>query len=109
MKKFSFTEYFKALLFSTPGTYRLFAFIITSDPLRAKDNGIAFEEAQNWLGNGMLGLPQSIGEISISEAHQCIALVYHFKQKSRDEQIVFMNPSDLPGQIHLHKSGILKP
>jgi hypothetical protein len=100
----------KLLFTANPGYYRIIVFIVTSHPFNqdAKQT-ITHEEAENWLLEGDLKLPKSIGEMPYTREHICTALIYQFERpNSAEEKTIFVNPSPVPGKLHLAKSGLFK-
>ncbi len=105
---FSLSAYLKALFTAEKGYYRILVFLVTSVPVRQSSQEISRDDADAWLHRGANMLPPSIGSLSFSKDHACVALVYEFEQMSRDHEPIFKSPSLILGRIHLQQSRILE-
>ncbi len=105
---FSLSSYLKALFTAEKGYYRIIVFLVTSVPIRQSSQDINREDATAWLHRGANMLPPSIGSLSFSKDHTCVALVYEFEQMSRDHEPIFKSPSLILGRMHLQQSRIFE-
>jgi hypothetical protein len=103
---FSITSYLKALFFSTPGYFRIIAFIVTDKPFNSSDKLPDENSAIDWIKNGTMVLPAEIGALKFTKDHTVTALIYEF-QKPESDDVFLINPSDLTGDDHLKLSKIL--
>jgi hypothetical protein len=103
---FSLQAYLKALFFAQPGYFRIIVFIVTPHPFAEATATVAREEAMDWLRQGLLALPDSIGGREYSDQFTCSALIYEFEKPNLGEQARSLMPSPVPGQVHLEKAGV---
>ena len=106
MRKFSFSAYLTALFRARPGYYRVIVFVVTSKPFSQSNAKVTSKEAELWISSGLNALPEDIARGEYTSAHRCTALIYEFK-RLETQPAKFVDPSELTGQIHLEKSGLL--
>jgi hypothetical protein len=106
MRKFSFSAYLTALFRARPGYYRVIVFVVTSKPFSQSNAKVTSEEAELWISSGLNALPEDIASREYTSAHRCTALIYEFK-RMETQPAKFVDPSELTGQRHLEKSGLL--
>ena len=106
MRKFSLSAYVSALFTARLGFYRVIVFVITSHPFSQSTAKPTSEEAQIWESSGLNALPEAIASRDYTSAHRCTALIYEFK-RTGTQQAKFVDPSEITGQIHLERSGLL--
>ena len=106
MRKFSFSAYLTALFRARPGYYRVIVFVVTSKPFSQSNAKVTSEEAELWISSGLNALPEDIARGKYTSAHKCTALIYEFK-RMETQPAKFVDPSEITGQIHLEKSGLL--
>jgi hypothetical protein len=106
MRKFSFSAYLTALFRARPGYYRVIVFVVTSHPFSQSSAKVTSEDAGLWVSSGLNALPEAIASRDYTSAHRCTALIYEFK-RMETQPAKFVDPSELTGQIHLEKSGLL--
>jgi len=106
MRKFSFSAYLTALFRARPGYYRVIVFVVTSKPFSQSNAKVTSEEAELWISSGLNALPDDIARGKYTSAHKCTALIYEFK-RMETQPAKFVDPSEITGQIHLEKSGLL--
>ncbi len=88
---------------SRNGRFRMFVFIITDEMYQESEQELGFEEAKEWLMNGLNGLPASSYEKPITSRHYCDVLVYEF-EKSDSCPEGCNNPSGYTAKDHLIKA-----
>jgi hypothetical protein len=106
MPKFSFSAFMTALFRARPGYYRVIVFVVTSHPFSQSSAKVTSEDAGLWVSSGLNALPEDIATRDYTSAHRCTALIYEFKRMEA-QPAKFVDPSELTGQIHLEKSGLL--
>jgi hypothetical protein len=106
LKNFSIESYLHALFQARAGHFRVVVFIVTNHPFQQTDAKINFEQAQIWLKKGLNALPRKIGDRDYTDDYICSALIYEFKTLGGG-QAAFVEPSEITGQMHLEKSGLL--
>lgn len=106
LEEFSLSSYLKALFFGQTGYFRVFVFMVTSRPFT--NTGVATEEqAREWLSSGLNKLPKALGELPVTENHNCTVLVYEFEKKESGDQ-AFLQPGMHSARTHLDRSNILQ-
>ncbi|MCW5211671.1 caspase family protein [Desulfobulbus sp. TB] len=103
-KIFSLRSYVRALFASTPGRYRVIAFVVTSQPFKEGEKIVTRKEVMSWLDDGMVILPETIGKELYTDQHYCTALIYEFEQPGKDKKTFFKPLSNLTGKDHMIKS-----
>lgn len=106
LTEFSLAAYLRALLFASPGYYRVIVFIVTPVPLTQSSSGPSPAEVIEWLSSGYNRLPDYIGKLKFSRAYTCTALIYEFERASESDEPRFRQPGRIPGHDHLVKAGI---
>ena len=106
MGKFSFSAYLTALFSARPGYYRVIVFVVTSKLFSQSNAKVTSEEAELWLSRGLNALLEDIARAEYTSTHRCTALIYEFK-RMETQPAKFVDPSEITGQIHLEKSGLL--
>jgi hypothetical protein len=106
VRKVSLAWYLNALFLARPGYYRVIVFVVTSKAFPQRDVKVTSEQSKRWVKSGLNKLPEQIGNQEYSSAHRCTALIYEFKRTGTGHA-EFVDPSEITGQIHLEKSGLL--
>jgi hypothetical protein len=106
IRKFSFSAYMTALFRARPGYYRVIVFVVTSHPFSQSGAEITSDDAKRWLSSGLNALPDDIASRDYTSAYRCTALIYEFK-RTEGKHAEFVDPSEVTGQIHLEKAGLL--
>ena len=106
MRKFSLSAYLTALFRARPGYYRVIVFVVTSHPFSQSNTKVTASDIRLWVSSGLNALPENIASRDYTSAHRCNALIYEFK-RTGTQQAEFVDPSELTGQTHLEKSGLL--
>jgi tetratricopeptide (TPR) repeat protein len=106
MREFSLSAYMSALFTARSGFYRVIVFVVSSQPFSQSTAKPTSEEAQIWESSGLNALPEAIASRDYTSAHRCTALIYEFK-RTEGQHAEFVDPSEVTGQIHLEKSGLL--
>jgi outer membrane murein-binding lipoprotein Lpp len=99
------SDYMRALFTANPGHYRVIVFIVSDRPLSQSDARVSEADATAWLHRGMTALPKQIGDGPFSAAHNCTALIYHFK-RIINQPPTYVDSSPLLGRQHLQQSGV---
>jgi tetratricopeptide (TPR) repeat protein len=106
IRKFSFSAYMTALFRARPGYYRVIVFVVTSHLFSQSGAEITSDDAKRWSSSGLNGLPDDIASRDYTSAYRCTALIYEFK-RMETQRAEFVDPSEITGQIHLEKAGLL--
>ena len=107
LEQFSVTAYLRALFTASPGYYRVFVFIVTTNPIMQSTNGPRPDDAMNWLVGGLNTLPETIGELDFADNYAGTALIYEFVRETEDAEAYARIPGEFQGSTHLEKAGIL--
>jgi hypothetical protein len=107
------SQYFRHLFMAPNGVYRVFAFVVTDEPILMKDTYLELNSLQPWRRSGMAALTQNLNQRPFTAGHHCYALVYLFQVKTvpsaqgsiRDGRQI---NSSVPAIEHLQKSGLLE-
>lgn len=107
MRQWNLAEYLRRLFLAESGYYRVVAIIISSRPFSQTGAIVPRDQAAAWLTRGLNRLPGSIGDLSLSDAYTCTALVYEFEQPTAGKPTTLLRvPGRLGAMTHLEKSGI---
>lgn len=106
LRKFSVEAYLRALFRARPGHYRVIVFLVTDQPFEQEGPKVTSKQAALWVASGFNKLPRDVGEQPLSEDHSCTALIYEFSRVGGGEP-TFVEPSQVTGELHLQKSGLL--
>src|SRR5581483_2158059 len=108
-RKFSLSDYLKALFTAEKGHFRLIVFVVTDQPFISDPVEVESDDALKWLHGGMNKLPPEVAEQEFSAQHDVIALVYEFEQATADHEPALKLPSTLEGKTHLVKARLWPP
>ena len=106
LKNFSIESYLHALFQARAGHFRVVIFMVTNHPFEQTDVKVNSDEAKTWVKKGLNALPRKIGDRDYTDDYICTALIYEFKTLGGGEA-TFVEPSEITGQMHLEKSGLL--
>jgi len=106
LREFRFSAYMTALFRARPGYYRVIVFVVTSHLFSQSGAEITSDDAKRWSSSGLNGLPDDIASREYTSAYRCTALIYEFK-RMETQRAEFVDPSEITGQIHLEKAGLL--
>src|SRR5262249_34439698 len=101
---FTLVSYLKALLFATPGYFRVTAFAVTDQELNGNGHVPTRDEFSAWLGGPQL--PRDAEGITFSNRHRVTALIYEFK-KPENSEAKFLQPSEVTADQHLNSAGLI--
>ena len=105
-RPFALEEYFRHVLFGTPGHYRVIVFIVTPNPFSQSDAQVTPDQFASWLAHGFNRLPDEVASLGYTADFATTALIYQFDRPTEND-VVSLNFNDaLPGRIHLERSGI---
>jgi hypothetical protein len=104
--KLSWQGYLKSLFFTTPGYFRILAFVVTNKSFSSSRTKVSRQTALEWLYYGMNILPYEIGQNKYSKDHYCTILIYEYKKPESDEAILDV-PSLISTENHLKNSKII--
>jgi hypothetical protein len=104
--KVGLIDYIRALFNAAPGFYRVIVFAVTDQDFAAASRSPTASEARTWVSAGSLRLPEKVGTLSYSQRHYTTALIYEFERRADQPEALTRTPSDLPGRVHLEKSGL---
>lgn len=107
MKRFSISEYIKALLTAPEGYYRVIAFIASSDPFSYSDKEALFTDIRYWGSSGFNTLPEEVRSLPYSQHHKTTVLVYEFFKKSPSAEPTIFFPGEHTTWEHLERTNLL--
>jgi hypothetical protein len=99
-------QFIGALVNAQPGYYRVIVFIITNQPWARTAEPPTGIEADRWLTQGFLWLPESIGRLPYGTDYRTIALVYEFEKESQNTDAKSLVSGLTSADDHLRKAGI---
>jgi hypothetical protein len=103
---FSLEAYLRNLLYAYPGHYRLIVIMVTDAAFSTSDEFMTASNAHDLAARGALALDANVARAIYTAAHQCTVLIYEFlAPRTLGPKLV--QPSRLPGRVHLRQSGIL--
>ena len=103
----SYNGFDLANIFRPPeGYYRIIVFAVTDEKNPDSVYVVSRDEADAWLKDGCLALPEAIGEREFSSNHYCVALIYEFEQIGKDEHPQPTTTS-VSAWAHINNSGLL--
>ena len=101
-------EYFKSLIYPSPGNFRIFVFIISDQPFGLAQRTLEKKEAVEWLGTGLNCLPKGIADMPLNEGHYMDVLVYEFEAAEGDWAFKQKWPGTVQCSEHLEKTGLAR-
>lgn len=104
--KFSYFEIFKSMFFKVESEFRMFAFIVASNPATMSNVAMTPGFAQQLLKNSYDTLPDPLREKSLSNMVLSL-FVYHFHQNDIGEVPELDLSGNLTVQDHLKNAGLL--
>jgi len=104
--EFSLTKYLEALFGVPKGHYRVFVFVVSSEPVIQSGTPIAQEEAQTWIVEGANKLPSQMKDLPYTREHTTTAYIYEFIQSGVGGEASYNIPSDFTGRQHLERAGL---
>jgi hypothetical protein len=105
LNNFNLDVYMKALFGCTPGNFRIFAFLVSPDPLTTEKQSIEWGEAIAWLRQGADRLPDALLKTQANNA-LIKTWVYEFQMTLGAAQGDFLKNGLMSAEKHLEKSGI---
>jgi hypothetical protein len=105
---FDLSIFIKRLFVAEIGYYRCIVFIVTPINYQINNNPPSKSEAQGWLFNGALSLPESIKKINLNDQYNYNALIYEFEKSQNANEATFINSSSNTVLVHLQKARILE-
>ncbi|MEP7134303.1 MAG: hypothetical protein ABI904_05170 [Chloroflexota bacterium] len=103
---FSLTNYLAALFGAPKGQYRVFVFVVSSEPVVQSGTPVAQREAQTWIVEGANKLPSQMKDLPYTREHTTTAYIYEFVQSGVGGDVSFNIPSDFTGRTHLKRAGL---
>lgn len=107
MKRFSISEYIKALLTAPEGYYRVIAFIVSSDPFSYSDKEARFADIRHWGSSGFNTLPEEVKSLPYSQHHKTTVLVYEFFKETPFAEPRIFSPGEHTTWEHLERTNLL--
>ncbi len=101
-----FVDHIRALFNAPPGFYRVIVFAVTDQDFAAGSRTPSSAEARTWASSGSLRLPADVGSRPYTGQHFTTALIYEFERRSDQTEAQMRTPSDMPGRVHLEKTGL---
>lgn len=103
---FSLSDYLRALFGAPKGHYRVFVFVVSSEPVLQSGTPVAQLDAQTWIVEGANRLPNQMEDLPYTREHRTTAYVYEFVQSGIGETARFNIPSDFTGKTHLKRADL---
>ncbi len=103
-EEWSLWNYLKALFTAHPSYYRVFAFVVTDQPIKIEESVNRNQFVTNTLINK---LPKELKELPLTPDHSVTVLVYEFQRLSSQEGVSLNSRSKLTGKMHLRSSKIM--
>jgi len=104
LRSFGLKDYLSSLFFDTPGEFRLFVFIITTELNPVKSDATLPQEAARQLAAaGGRILPDAIGNLTL-KGRNCFVLVYQFQRAQG--QFTTLSQNGISAREHMQKAGI---
>jgi hypothetical protein len=98
---FSIASFLKTMIKADPGIYRMIALVVSEHPFEEKKEAITSDQvAMLNAGPKFLGITEN-SEVTVTSDYHCIAYVYEFERKTRNDDPVFKDASDVLASTHL--------
>ncbi len=98
--RLSWSEYFRALFFASPGRYRIIAIVVS--PRRFRPGGEAHEDVlTQFVLDGSRMLPSDYASIPLAPGTQYTALIYEFFRRTEDSPTRLVTRSRISSVQHL--------
>jgi hypothetical protein len=86
----------------------MIALVVSQVPFEEKKEPITAEQASE-LNRGLPFLPRTAdSEVTVTKDYHCIAYVYEFERKTRNDEPVFKESSDVSALAHLKSTRLWK-
>ena len=98
---FSIASFLKALVKANPGNYRMIALVVSEKPFEEKKEAITTDQASA-LNEGPKFLAKTAdSDVTVTQDYHCIAYIYEFERRTRNDDPVFRDSSDISASAHL--------
>jgi Periplasmic binding protein domain len=100
-ESFSIETFLKAMIKADPGNYRLIALVLSRVPFEEKKKPITQDQVAE-LNRGPKFLAQTEESSTVvTRDYHCIAYVYEFERKTRNDDPIFKDTSNVSASAHL--------
>jgi hypothetical protein len=101
---FSIASFLKAMIKADPGNYRMIALVVSQVPFEEKKEPITQDQV-DVLNAGPKFLARTAdSEVTVTRDYHCIAYVYEFERRTRNDDPVFKDSSDVSASAHLNST-----
>lgn len=106
-ESFSVQTFLHALLKADPGNYRLIALVVSKTPFVEKEESITQDQVAELNAGPSFLAKTPDSDTKITDDYHCIAYIYEFERKTRNDDPVFKKTSDISATAHLKSTGLL--
>jgi hypothetical protein len=107
-ESFSIARFLKAMFKADPGNYRLIALVLSRTPFEEKKGAITQDQVAE-LNRGPKFLAQTKDSSTVvTRDYHCIAYIYEFERKTRNDDPIFKDTSKVSASAHLASTPLWK-
>lgn len=102
-------QYLKSILIAQPGYFRLFAFVVTDEPIViSQPRKLIKPKIKHWLNSGGFWLPNVIATQEFGANFRVTVLVYEFEASKGQNRMWEACESAISAKEHLRRSGLFE-
>ena len=98
---FSIPSFVKAMFKSDAGHYRMIALVVSRVPFQEKEEPMTQDQEKKLEGGPKFLARTSDSDLTVTKDYHCIAYVYEFERRTRNDDPVFKDSSDVSASAHL--------
>lgn len=96
-----------ALTNADAGTYRMLAFVVTTEPVTVSDRSMESDTARTLFLRGVNALPTSYGRLPYTSDYDVTVLIYEFRRSAVGGPAKLSSPSRIPAAEQLRLAGLI--
>jgi hypothetical protein len=100
-ERFSIASFLKAMIKADPGNYRMIALVVSRMPFEEKKESITQDQVALLNEGPKFLVKTKDSDVIVTEDYHCIAYIYEFERKTRNDDPVFKESSDVSASDHL--------
>jgi hypothetical protein len=98
---FSIASFLKAMIKADPGNYRMIALVVSQVAFEEKKEPITQEQVAVLNAGPKFLARMADSEVTVTQDYHCIVYVYEFERRTRNDDPVFKDSSDVSASAHL--------
>ena len=107
-ENFSIATFLRWLIKADPGNYRLIAIVVSKTPFKEKKEPITEDQVGKLTAGPKFLAKTKDSDAVVTGDYHCIAYIYEFERKTRNDNPVFKDTSDVSWSAHLASTPLWK-